>query len=174
MTQQKPKSKPISNVALAIAFFVFAISPVWPQQPDFRATMIRCKTPRLVPDMGVRQDREVTLTIKNSTPFVIIVFGSRVSGNFDPGRYLLIFSNKRETWEYPNPDNAPTPWNSLSQIYKREHKLRPGKSLSFTRTFSSDADKAERFKATAYIRSQKSRKSVEIRSDEFTIDKCSE
>jgi len=124
--------------------------------------------------MAVYHDCEITLAITNTLDRSIVVYGSEFDQNFDPGKYRLFYNEESQTWEYPTSTKTAAKWESVSSRFKKERRLRPGESLEFSVTLSSNADKGRRFRMTAYVNLSGKGNPLEIVSDEFSSVSCKE
>ncbi|MEZ5423981.1 MAG: hypothetical protein R2682_12945 [Pyrinomonadaceae bacterium] len=141
---------------------------------EFRAASAEEQAPRLIQHVVKIVDWNVTFSIRNISKSDVIVYGwDQGNGKFDPVLYLLRFNEKTNSWEYPNSSNAPTPWEKESGIMKSEKRLKPGESLTFSRAFSRVSDCGRRVIVTAQIGAPKSKKTHEIRSEEYVVP-CSD
>lgn len=128
--------------------------------------------PFSIPHLAEIADRQVVFKLLNNTQYEITVFGSDLEGELRPIRYLLTYNKKINDWDYPTLNNQPVPWKEVSKIYKNEKLLKPGESITFSSFFSSVSDCGIRFKVTAQVKQNKSKKTQEIRSTEFMIGPC--
>lgn len=140
-----------------------------PQITNSEITEIK---PFSIPHLTKIADRKVTFKLLNNTQYEITVFGSDIEGEFRPIRYLLTFNKKLNDWDYPTQNNRPVPWKEVSQTYKNEKILKPGESITFSSFFSSVSDCGILYKVTAQVKMHKSKKTQEIRSNEFMIEPC--
>jgi len=140
----------------------------------FWATSAEEQAPKLIWHMAKYVDWKVTFSIENTSSSDIIVYGwDQKDGTIDPVLYLLRFNKKTNSWDYPNSSNAPTPWEKESSIMKHEKLLKPGESLAFSRAFSRVSDCGRRVIFTAQVSAPKSKKTHEIRSEEYVVP-CSD
>lgn len=140
----------------------------------FWATNAEEQPPQLIWHMAIYVDWKVTFTIENTSASDVIVYGwDQKDGTIDPVLYLLRFNKKTNSWDYPNSSNAPTPWEKESSIMKHEKLLKPGESLTFSRAFSRVSDCGRSVIVTAQIGAPKSKKTREIRSEEYVVP-CSD
>jgi hypothetical protein len=130
--------------------------------------------PFLISHLSKIADKKVTFRLLNNTRQEMVVYGSDIEGTLLPIKYLLRFNQKLNRWEYPTRNNKPVPWNEVSPTYKVEKNLKPGEYITFSSFFSSESDCGTRFKITAHVRLNKSKKTREIRSNEFTIAPCTD
>lgn len=142
--------------------------------PRFSVVRAQCIPSQPVPHMAVYHDCEITLAITNTLDRSIVVYGSEFDQNFDPGKYRLFYNEESQTWEYPTSTKTAAKWESVSSRFKKERRLRPGESLEFSVTLSSNADKGRRFRMTAYVNLSGKGNPLEIVSDEFSSVSCKE
>ena len=141
---------------------------------EFRVTDAHAIDRRPFGHMGIYVDWKVTFSIENTSSNDVIVYGmDKEDCTIDPVLYLLSFNKKTGTWDYPNSSNAPTPWEKESSIMKHEKILRPGESIAFSRNVSRTSDCDLRMVYTAQIGAPKSKKTHEIRSEEYVVP-CSD
>lgn len=162
--------KRISCLAIPVVMLCLAALASSQRLATFRVTDAH-SVPRRA-DLGLRKyiDWRVTFTITNTTKNGLKVFGSDAgNGSVDPIRYMLDYNQRTNRWEYPNPNNKPTPWKKESGTQKHVVVLKTGESLTVTREFSREQECGRRVMVTAQIASVKSRKSHELRSDEYQI-----
>ncbi|MBV6496989.1 MAG: hypothetical protein DYH05_08785 [Acidobacteria bacterium ACB1] len=141
---------------------------------EFCVTDVHAIERRAALQQRVYVDWNITFSITNRSENEIVVFGMEFEdGRFDPVRYLLHFNKKTNSWDYPNSSNAPTPWEKESSVMKHKKILRPGESLTFSRDVSRVSDCGLRMVYTAQVGAPKSKKTHEIRSEEYVVP-CSE
>lgn len=159
------------RIALAILSLLFIAGLSTAQDfVEFRVTSVRPVERRLALHRRIYVDWETTFSITNKGQKDVIVFGMDLgNGRLDPVQYGLLYDNKTQTWKYPNSDNAPTPWKDVSDVMKHAKVLVPGESLSFTRQHSREMRCGEKVMLTAQIGYPKSKRTLEIRSEEYLV-----
>ncbi|MCC6826069.1 MAG: hypothetical protein IT172_10035 [Acidobacteria bacterium] len=164
-----------NNIAIVFILLILLGTSSAGQSPvRFWATSAEEQAPQLVRHMAIYVDWKVTFTIENTSSNDVIVYGmDKGDGTIDPVLYLLRFNKKTSSWDYPNSSNAPTPWKKESSIMKHEKILKRGESLTFSRAFSRVSNCGRRVIFTAQIGAPRSKKTHEIRSEEYVVP-CSD
>jgi len=154
--------------------FLFLFAEISLGQTTLQVSVISIEETKPFPITHLHKtaDRKVLFRFFNATNKPIKIFGSEVNQDLQPIRYLLRFDKNSNDWSYPTPSGKPVKWKNVSAIYKRFRVLQPGKFLDFSAFFSSIDDCGQKFKVTIQMGVYESKKTVEVRSEEFTIGEC--
>jgi hypothetical protein len=113
-------------------------------------------------------DRKVVFRLMNVSARPVIVYGFADEDELYPGGYMMVFNRRSRNWEYPNPDNQPTPWAEVSSLEKSKRILRPGETISFVAEMSR-FEVGSRFRRTAYVSFNENEVPCEIRGRPFIL-----
>lgn len=113
-------------------------------------------------------NRRVTFEMVNESSRPVIVYGFQGQEEFDPIGYIIELDKTTGNWVYPNPDNAPMPWNARSDLDKSKYILLPNKSIRFLAEMSL-VEVGRHFKMTAYVSFREGEEPIEIRGEEFVL-----
>lgn len=159
-------------LSLVVCLLALCISGIAQSLPRITVDEIREKKPIMEPHLLRLIDREVIYKLSNTTQKRIVVYGTEVEGALQPIRYRLWLNKRLNRWEYPERSGKPVPWKNISSLYKEERILEPGESLLFNGFLSATADCDQFYRVTVQVKLGRSKKTVEILSDDVTVGPC--
>ena len=159
--------------SLALLFFVFIQGVYTQDTPNFSILEIKKIESFPIVHLSKYADRKVTFKLLNTSQKDIMIFGRNIEEGFNPTRYLLRLNKGQNKWEYPTPSGEPVKWNKVSSESKKVKILKPGEFITFTSYYSSEADCGQFFKVSVQIKIGKSKKTLELLSEQFETEPCS-